>query len=478
MAVSLVVNGTSYSFPQTGNESWGDNVTNWATAVTSGMLQKAGGTFTLTADANFGTSFGLLSKYFTSSASNPASTGVVRLANAEGVYWRNAANSANIGLVVDSSDNLIYNGGQIGGTVLTTFGGTGLTSYTAGDLVYWAASTAFTKLAIGSVSTVLISTGTAPSWGTIVNASVNASAAIVYSKLSLTGGIVNADINASAAIVYSKLSLTGGIVNADVNASAAIVYSKLSLGTSIVNADISTSAAIVRTKLANITVLAKTGNYTLLSSDDEITGDTTSAGFTLTFPSIISGKVYYIKNIGTANTLTLSASDNINGASTYLLGAGDAVTIAGTASTWFIYGKDIAKVVTVGTAQTSAGTTTSATYAATTNSITVSVTPLRTGAWKIWGSFQCANTGATATTSYLRVIASSGSPTVVFSQEAGYQNETANQDVTTLAPYTIVTLTANTAYTFRVEGKCSAGTFKLENNGPTNGQALVAQEIT
>lgn len=42
-----------------------------------------------------------------------------------------------------------------------------------------------------------------------------------------TGVIVNADVNAAAAIAYSKLALTGSIVNADVGASAAIAYSKL-----------------------------------------------------------------------------------------------------------------------------------------------------------------------------------------------------------------------------------------------------------
>lgn len=63
----------------------------------------------------------------------------------------------------------------------------------------------------------------------IVNADVNASAAIAYSKLNLTGAILNADINASAAIAYSKLNLATSIVNADVNASAAIAYSKLNL---------------------------------------------------------------------------------------------------------------------------------------------------------------------------------------------------------------------------------------------------------
>lgn len=41
------------------------------------------------------------------------------------------------------------------------------------------------------------------------------------------GGITNAKVNASAAIAYSKLNLSGSIVNADINASAAIALSKI-----------------------------------------------------------------------------------------------------------------------------------------------------------------------------------------------------------------------------------------------------------
>ena len=67
--------------------------------------------------------------------------------------------------------------------------------------------------------------------GSIVNADVNAAAAIAYSKLSLASSIVNADIAAAAAIAYSKLSLAGSVVNADINASAGIVISKLAAGT-------------------------------------------------------------------------------------------------------------------------------------------------------------------------------------------------------------------------------------------------------
>lgn len=49
-------------------------------------------------------------------------------------------------------------------TTPTTAGGTGLTSYTAGDLLYYAAGTALTKLAIGATGRWLGSSGTAPQW--------------------------------------------------------------------------------------------------------------------------------------------------------------------------------------------------------------------------------------------------------------------------------------------------------------------------
>ena len=80
--------------------------------------------------------------------------------------------------------------------------------------------------------------------GAIVNADVNSSAQIAYSKLTLTNSVVNADINASAAIDKTKISGTaitagdtgtvtstmiadGTIVNGDINASAAIDWTKI-----------------------------------------------------------------------------------------------------------------------------------------------------------------------------------------------------------------------------------------------------------
>jgi len=87
-----------------------------------------------------------------------------------------------------------------------------------------------------------------------------------------TGAIVNADINASAAIDKTKISGTavtvadtgtvtstmiadGAIVNADINAAAAIAYSKLSLGGTITSADL-VDGTIVATDIANGTITA------------------------------------------------------------------------------------------------------------------------------------------------------------------------------------------------------------------------------
>ncbi|ROL62186.1 hypothetical protein D9V86_01920, partial [Bacteroidetes/Chlorobi group bacterium ChocPot_Mid] len=159
--------------------------------------------------------------------------------------------------------------------------------------------------------------------GTIVDADINTSAAIAYSKLNLANSIVNADISGTAAIAYSKLAaiptgsflfgnagtptvgamsgdatinnagaltigtgavtsakiLDGTIVDADINASAAIAYSKLNLANSIVtgdivdgtivDADISGTAAIAYSKLnlANSIVTGDIVDGTIVDAD-------------------------------------------------------------------------------------------------------------------------------------------------------------------------------------------------------------------
>jgi len=60
----------------------------------------------------------------------------------------------------------------LAGTLNTTSGGTGLTSYTAGDLPYYVSGTALSKLGIGTAGQILTSTGSAPQWSTLSGVAV------------------------------------------------------------------------------------------------------------------------------------------------------------------------------------------------------------------------------------------------------------------------------------------------------------------
>lgn len=181
MSSNITFNGVTYSIPDDGDFNWGPDLTAYFIAIASGALQKTGGTFTLGAETDFGASFGLKSLYFKSRHANPAAAGQIRLGNTESISWRNNANGADLALSSNASDALIFNSKNV----------------------------LFSAL------------------GLIVNADVNAAAAIAYSKLNLATSIVNADINAAAAIAYSKLNLATSIVNADIAAGANIAMTKL-----------------------------------------------------------------------------------------------------------------------------------------------------------------------------------------------------------------------------------------------------------
>src|SRR4030095_3280412 len=110
MSIPLTVNGVEFEFPETGDVLWGSTVTNWAEAVTDGMLQKAGGSFTLTAEVDFGATYGTKQAYIKTQTANIATAGFGRLARADVISWRNQGNSGNLDLGVSASDILQFNG--------------------------------------------------------------------------------------------------------------------------------------------------------------------------------------------------------------------------------------------------------------------------------------------------------------------------------------------------------------------------------
>lgn len=68
--------------------------------------------------------------------------------------------------------------------ITTSYGGTGLSSYTAGDTLYYATGTALSKLAIGTSTYINTSSGTAPQW-------TDPATITVGKATNLVGGLAN-----------------------------------------------------------------------------------------------------------------------------------------------------------------------------------------------------------------------------------------------------------------------------------------------
>lgn len=78
----------------------------------------------------------------------------------------------------------------LAGTLATTNGGTGLTSFTAGDLPYYSSGTALSKLGIGTTNYILTSSGTAPQYTNPASITVG-SATTATTATNLAGGIAS-----------------------------------------------------------------------------------------------------------------------------------------------------------------------------------------------------------------------------------------------------------------------------------------------
>lgn len=332
MSVALTVNSVVFDYPEEGDVDWGSAATDWAVAVTQGMLQKAGGLFTLTADADFGASFGLKSIYYKSRTANPATSGTVRFAVTDTLDFRNNANDANLALAVNGANQLTFDGniiatgsaGDVTGPGSATDNAVVRFDSTTGKLIQNSlvivsdsgsltgvqnvtASGTFqgAHVIIGSIAGVVKATAGSLDASALVNADVDAAAAIVYSKLSLTGGIVNADVNASAAIAYSKLVLTGSIVNADV--AAGIDAVKIANG-SVSNTEFQLLDGLTSLKtLTNWTSWTPTGTFTTnttYAGQQKRVGDTAMYRVNLAFtgaPTMTGTK--FILNLPASETI-------------------------------------------------------------------------------------------------------------------------------------------------------------------------------
>lgn len=116
MSTTKTFANASYNLPlnrEPKSSSWGTEVSNFLIAIADNAIPKTGGSYVLSAELNFGSTFGVLAPYVKSAGTNIATAGVLRLANAEVVSWRNAANGANLDLKVNSSNVLEFNGNPL-----------------------------------------------------------------------------------------------------------------------------------------------------------------------------------------------------------------------------------------------------------------------------------------------------------------------------------------------------------------------------
>jgi hypothetical protein len=129
-----------------------------------------------------------------------------------------AANLANGELAINITDGkLFYKDNaaavQVIGwkTTPTSAGGTGLTSYTAGDTLYYASGTTLTKLAIGATDYVMTSSGSAPQWSASLKAIAGGTGQTSYAVGDLLYANTTTTLAKLADVATGNALISGGV---------------------------------------------------------------------------------------------------------------------------------------------------------------------------------------------------------------------------------------------------------------------------
>lgn len=341
MAESVIFpkpSGATYTIPDVNDENWGQNVTNYLLAIPNGVPPTSG-LFSLTGDLSFGPSFGLTSLYFRSVVSNPASSGAIRLANADGIRWRNVANTNNDSLSIDASDNLLYNGNVVAliSGVVTSITGTA-------NQVIASASTGAVTLSLPQS----IAVSSAPTFAAIVSHNSNPIAAAGFLRLANTSDVIGWRNAANSGDLYLTVDASNNLIyNGNVVAPSAAgpvlsltgTANEVIVSSSTGNVTLSTPQAIATTSHVTFggVVVGVGGGLGLLASGGgqvSLNAPATSSTYPIVLPTAQGAANSTFINDGAGN-LSFGLINNIN------IGASAAIAYSKLALTGAIVNADI-----------------------------------------------------------------------------------------------------------------------------------------
>lgn len=130
-----------------------------------------------------------------------------------------------------------YTTANLSGTLATTKGGTNLTAYTTGDIIYASASNTLSTLGIGSLNQVLsVSAGGIPTWRTLTSSGTVTTVSVVSAN-GFTGTVANATTTPAITLTTSITGVLKGNGTAISAATAGTDYLAPPSGTALLKAN-------------------------------------------------------------------------------------------------------------------------------------------------------------------------------------------------------------------------------------------------
>lgn len=336
---TTVVIGTALTFSETTPTL---SITNTGTFTlndgTNPLLTVAdnGTTGTLTVDTLAATNIGAhtLTGNVTGSGS-PSITGLGAL-SAGGTITFGGLNSTGIvhtngsGVLSTSALNLAGGASEVTGTLPTTNGGTGINSYTTGDIIYSSSANTLSKLAIGSTNQILAVSGGIPVWTSLTGGGGICPDCLITDPTSTATNTISPTGNGTIGLTVKQTSGTAGDIFRVQDNSGSTTYFKVD----------STGNTVTTGTINGLTLASNADGFSITGGTTPRTFSTTGSNITLTGTGATNVTLpttgTLLTNTTTANQ-TITTTQTIGTAfgisdSTNLSGniIGQAITLSGT----------------------------------------------------------------------------------------------------------------------------------------------------